>query len=877
MERGVPFKRGGPARRRAVGILLLTVALALAFAAGLGALGGGPGPRAWLLAALGGATGVLAVLGLLQLRGASGRVGSGEWFADIVERSPAAVYVKDRHGRYLFVNETFLRQSGRTMEQVLGHADSEWLAAEAARDVREADASVLRSGLPVEVEEHVDLQGEPHVFQSHKFPLPDREGRPSAVCGISVDVTRHRRAETRMRGTEMTFRSLVERALVGVYLIRDGRFVYVNPRLGEIFGRDREQIMEHCGVADLVAPGDRERVLGNLARRQRGEIDSLHYEFRGLRGDGGEIEVEVFGSRVNLPDGPAVIGTLLDVTARRRAEEQLRLAARAMETTVDGVIILDREGRVVSINDAVTRITGYAPQDVIGRFTSEFRSERHARAFFDELWKSVREEGFWQGESWYRRKDGASIPVLLSVSAIRDHGETTHHVAVMTDLSRLKRYEEQLEFAAYYDSLTGLANRRLLERRVTSVLDAGMPGSRCIALVFLDVDDFKSVNDSLGHSAGDELLTRLSRRLQHEVRPGDIVARPGGDEFIVFLNELRRPQDASLVTDKLLRSLARPTTVAGRELFVSASAGISCYPADGSDIEVLMRNADTALSHAKSTGRGSYRYFSREMNEQAYLRLTVTNELRHALAADELVLYYQPVLTLGDRSVAGLEALVRWNHPRRGMLAPSEFIPVAEQSGQIGLLGEWVLRRACRDLHHWATVLGDRTPVVSVNLAPEQFREADLPESISRLLREEGVTPQRLSLEITETTVMREPERARKVLQELRSMGMRVAIDDFGTGHSSLSYLKDLPVDSLKIDRSFVRDLPADTSAAAIVRSVMAMAKELGLTVIAEGIESEEQLEFLRDCGCRHGQGFLFARPEPEPVIRELLAHDTAS
>jgi len=875
VQKGVRFKGTGPARPAAVGILMLTVAVALACAAALAAAGGTPAPRAWLLVLLGGGSGVLGVLGLRQLRGEPGRVGSGEWFADIVEHSPAAVYVKDADGRYLFVNATFLRQSGRSREQILGHPDSEWLAADAARDLREADAGVLRSGLPLEVEEYVDLPGGPRVFQSHKFPLSDREGRPYAVCGISVDVTQRHRAETRMRGTEATFRSLVERSLVGVYLIRDGGFVYVNPRLAEIFGRDREEILERCSVADLVAPGDRERVLANLGRRQQGEIDSLHYEFRGLRGDGVEIEVEVFGSRVNLPDGPAVIGTLLDVTARRRAEEQLRLAARAMETTVDGVVILDREGRVVSINDAVTRITGYAPEDVIGQFTSRFRSDRHDPAFFEELWQSVRDEGFWQGESWYRRKDGESIPVLLSVSAIRDGGETTHHVAVMTDLSRLKRYEEQLEFAAYYDSLTGLANRRLLERRVTSVLDAGMPGSRCIALVFLDLDDFKSVNDSLGHSAGDELLTQVSRRLQEAVRPGDIVARPGGDEFIVFLNELRRPGDASLVADKLLRSLARPIAVAGRELFVSASAGISCYPADGGDIEVLMRNADTALFHAKAAGRGSYRYFSSEMNEQAYRRLTVTNELRHALDADELVLHYQPIVSLQDRAVTGLEALVRWSHPRRGMLPPSEFIPVAEESGQIGRLGEWVLRRACRDLHHWAALLGDRVPLVSVNLAPEQFREPDLLERIARILREEQVDPRRLALEITETTVMREPERARKVLQELRTQGMRVAIDDFGTGHSSLSYLKDLPVDSLKIDRSFVRDLPADTGAAAIVRSVMAMAGELGLTVIAEGIETGEQLDFLRGSGCRHGQGFLFARPGPEPAVRELLSPGT--
>ncbi|MDA8094211.1 MAG: EAL domain-containing protein [Betaproteobacteria bacterium] len=556
-----------------------------------------------------------------------------------------------------------------------------------------------------------------------------------------------------------------------------------------------------------------------------------------------------------------LVGVILDISERKRIEEQFRLAASALENMAEGVIVTDASLRTVFVNKAFARITGFAFHDVVGTPPRFLTSGAHPRRFYKKMWKALKEDGHWQGEIEDRRKSGQTYPGLLSVSAVLDEaGRPTHFVAVFNDISTQKQYEARLEFLAHHDTLTGLHNRSHFQQRLEEAIARAHRNGREVAVLFIDLDGFKTVNDSLGHPVGDQLLRAIAERIRGSVRESDLVARFGGDEFAVLLDGHPDTQGPSVVAQKLIDALRTPMLIAGQELYVTASIGISCYPRDGHSMAALIKHADVAMYRAKARGKNGYHVFSAELNVRAFETLRLASHLHRALEREELVVAYQPQIDLATGRLIGVEALVRWRHPQIGLIPPARFIPLAEQTGMILPIGEWVLETACRD----AKALGLSTDMrvhVAVNLSARQLLQDDLASRVEQILARAEFDAARLELEITESMVIHDPDAARKTLGALKEIGVSLAMDDFGTGSSSLSHLRRFPIDCLKIDRCFITGLSRDPDDEAIVRAIIAMTKSLKLRTIAEGIETPEQETFLAQAGCEAGQGFFLAAP----------------
>ncbi|HYC88437.1 MAG TPA: EAL domain-containing protein [Thermoanaerobaculia bacterium] len=550
------------------------------------------------------------------------------------------------------------------------------------------------------------------------------------------------------------------------------------------------------------------------------------------------------------------------VRGARAQSEAERFARDIIDNAGDGIAVYDRELRCVLWNDFMEDLTDLEAVNVIGRPAAELFPAEH------------------QVEELIRRAlagETVSSPDLQFdrrwVSAIYrpyvdESGQPAGVIALARDITDRKAVEQQIEYQAYHDSLTGLANRRLFQEHLSLALALAQRREKQVAVLFLDLDHFKVINDSLGHTIGDALLQQVARRLRNAVRDGDTVARVGGDEFTIVLQELLHAQDAAVVAQKVLRTIAAPMEIAGHKLYVTASIGITLFPADGEDAETLLKNADAAMYRAKSEGRNTYQMSTRELSRATHQRMTVESGLHLALEAGEFALLYQPQIDVESMEVVGMEALLRWRHPDRGVILPEEFIHVAEERGLILPIGDWVLRQACLDARRFHD-RGLPHFRVAVNLSARQFRDPSLGSTVESALRDSGIPPATLELEITESMAMENVQLTMATLEQFRQAGVTIAIDDFGTGHSSLSYLKRFPVDALKIDRSFVTDLPDKFEDAAIVSSVIQLANGLGMRVIAEGVETSEQLEFLKEAGCREVQGFYFSYPAP---IEELLS-----
>lgn len=552
-----------------------------------------------------------------------------------------------------------------------------------------------------------------------------------------------------------------------------------------------------------------------------------------------------------------------------------RLFATMFESNPAAIMITDRHNKIVVVNPSFTRLTGYEAHEVIGKSPGIMKSGRHDAAFYAAMWSGLRWQGEWSGEVWDRRKDGSLYPKWLDIRVVNNMcrsggGEPSFYVASFTDISARKEAEERIRELAYHDVLTGLPNRLLLMDRLEHALANAQRGHHHLAVLFIDLDRFKNINDSLGHAAGDQLLKEVATRLRRSVRDVDTVARLGGDEFVVVLEYLEEEVDAVAVANKIQTAFGRPILVNQQALHVSTSIGIALYPEDGMNAETLMQNADTAMYQAKAHASNNYQFFAPYMNEQAREKLVMENTLQDALAREEFLLYYQPIIDLDTGRMAGAEALIRWESPGRGLIPPDRFIPIAEETGAIVQIGDWVVRQVCRDLVAWREQ-GLRVPRVSVNISPRQFRQPSLLGRIRATLAGLEVSPSQIELEVTESALMEHPEQAARVLNELKSMGMGIVVDDFGTGYSSLAYLKKFPIDKLKIDRSFVRDLQTDKSDREITLAVIALSHNLGLRVVAEGVETQMQLDFLRRHKCDLVQGYYYSQPMPGPAFKAYL------
>jgi diguanylate cyclase (GGDEF)-like protein/PAS domain S-box-containing protein len=571
--------------------------------------------------------------------------------------------------------------------------------------------------------------------------------------------------------------------------------------------------------------------------------------------------------------GDGVGYTLLarDVSEHLRTEEQLRLSAKVFESSIEAILITDAHGRILSANKTFATLTGYGVEEVIGRAPREIASLPHEPAFYDQLVETLQASGQWEGEVWDRRKSGEVLTTRAKIRTIRnERGKITNYIVTFTDVTAVKLSEERLQHLTHHDELTGLPNRMAFQERLRLAMGDARDNQQLLAVLFINLDRFKIINDSLQHTVGDQLLIAVAGRLRECVRTDDMVARLGGDEFAIVLTNLMAEQDAAFVARKILDTVARPFALGGHELRITASIGISLYPTDGEDTQALMKNADSAMFRAKEHGRNGFQLYTAAMNASSFEQLVLENSLRQAIERGQLEVHYQPKLDFQSGAIRGLEALLRWNHPELGMVSPAQFIPLAEETGLIHAIGEWVLEQTCRQHGRWIED-GLRPIAIAVNLSPRQFQQKNLADTVAHVLRTTGMDPHYLELELTESGVMKDPEFSTETLHRLRAMGVTVSIDDFGTGYSSLSHLKRFPISTLKIDRSFVRDVISDPDSAAIIHAIVAMARTMNLRTVAEGVETVEQLDYLNSLKCDEMQGYLFSPPLSVAQITALL------
>ncbi|HBI16149.1 MAG TPA: hypothetical protein DDY20_11650 [Desulfobulbaceae bacterium] len=626
---------------------------------------------------------------------------------------------------------------------------------------------------------------------------------------------------------------------------------------------------------EYVYPGDRQR-FQDTVRRALMVKEPFNLQFRVVGKDSLLREVGIEAELQCNADGDPVqlFGTIQDITLYKQREKQLAMSARVFDNSIEGIVITDADGAILSINNAFTDITGYSEEEAVGQNPRILKSDRHDPAFYETMWETLRAKGKWDGDVWNRRKNGEIYPEHLTITTIHDeYGQVAHHVAVFHDLSELHGYKEQIHFQAYHDALTLLPNRHLLLDRLKVALRHAQRFGKYVAVLYLDLDNFRHINDSLGHMAGDLLLQQMAERLKSCVDADCTVARLGGDDFAVLLEQCDHANDAVQVAERIFAQLVAPFNMQTYETYITVSIGITCFPDDGSDAEFLLKNAELAMYRAKEEGKNKYQFFTGNMNAQVIRRFSLENNLRKALERDEFLVYYQPKVLASSGEIVGVEALVRWQKADGQLISPLDFIPLAEETGLIVPIGAHVLRQACVDTRRW--LKRKKGFSVSVNLSPRQFMEENLVENIAGILQETGLPPALLELEITESGVLGNEQVAIEQLLELKGIGVGLGLDDFGTGYSSLQYLRKMPLDTLKIDRSFIRDLPDNAESSAIAIAIISLARALDLKLVAEGIETEAQLRFLRQQDCQEIQiqGYLFSPPVPAAAISELLNH----
>lgn len=640
-----------------------------------------------------------------------------------------------------------------------------------------------------------------------------------------------------------------------------------------IFGLCRHEFKgTYDSFLEFVHPGDREYVrqaINSMLRLKKPFIT----EHRIIQPDGSEkIVLNQAEVIFNSADTPAkVIGTIQDITESINIETELKLADIVFKNTLEGIAITNAEGTILSVNPAFTTITGYSANEAIGKNPRILKSDHHNDEFYKNMWADLLEKGYWHGEIWNRRKSGEAYYEWLTIVAIKDaDSKPCNYVSVFRDITEIRQKDEHILHMAYHDPLTNLPNRLLFHDRLQQALSSARRYPRIIAVIFIDLDRFKIINDTFGHSVGDTLLQSVALRLKDAVRQNDTVSRLGGDEFIILLSEIEKVQDAAIVAQKILHLLSTPFVVHCHELNITASIGISVYPDDGNDVQALMKKADTAMYHVKEQGKNAYQFYKENMNTMLFERILLENNLHRAIERNEFLLYYQPKIDTNSWKICGVEVLLRWQHSEMGLVNPSQFIPIAEETNLIIPIGEWVLRTACMQCMLWKRE-GFPLLSVAVNLSGRQLKHQNLLEMIRKVLEETGFNPEYLELELTESVIMHQAEKITEILHKLKAIGIKVSIDDFGTGYSSLSYLKRFPIDKLKIDQSFVRDVTTSADDSAIVTAIIAIAQSLKLKIVAEGVETADQLAFLKDMQCDEVQGFYFSRPLNTDEFTRLL------
>ncbi|MBF0217966.1 MAG: EAL domain-containing protein [Gammaproteobacteria bacterium] len=710
---------------------------------------------------------------------------------------------------------------------------------------------------------------------------------------------------------QSTFHAVVD----GIVIINEyGIIVDANPATSKLFGFPLKEIVGR-NVSILMPSPYKEEHDGYLAHYRNGQsarIIGIGREVTGQRKDGSIFPMVLSVSEFHSEGQRYFTGLVHDITAqkaavdeilnahhqletrveerttelsqanqelheliieRNRSVDQLRLFAKVFENAGEAIIITDANQRILNANATFSKITGYSRAEALGLHPKNFSSGRHDALFYQKMWQQINSQGFWQGEVWDKRKNGEIYPKRLSINVVNDEkGKVTHYVGIFSDITILKSTEEQLQNLAYCDPLTELNNRTMFHILLNNTYESARREKSRFALLFIDLDRFKMVNDTLGHTMGDQLLVIIAKRLRQCLRKSDTISRIGGDEFTAILPNIHRTDQVADVALKIINEVSQPVLLNDNEVNVGSSIGISIFPDDGEDIETLTKHADIAMYKVKESGRNSFRFFDASMNDESVQRMRMERKLRYALENNQFSLFYQAKVDANSNIITGAEALLRWIDEEDGFIPPDRFIPVAEDSGLILPLGEWVIRDACRQLQLWNNS-GLHTPPlqIAVNLSPLQFQQPSLCETVAAIMQEYETAKGTLCIEVTESMILYDINKVIAILNDFRNMGVQISLDDFGTGYSSLAHLKRLPLDHIKIDRSFVRDIESDSDDAAIVAAIISMSHRLGLKVIAEGVESKEQLNYLRELHCDQIQGYYISRPLPAHQFAEFV------
>lgn len=772
-------------------------------------------------------------------------------------------------GQFIDCNETVLAMlRATTREQVIQHCPADLSPARqpdgrlSVEKSEEIAARAFREGGQQFEWVNRRFDGSDFWVEVQLTPVP-WHGQPILYVTWR-DITERKQAEIALRESEERFRILHEASFGGIAIHENGIILECNQGLAEITGFSMAELAGMNSLL-LIAPEWRELVMQHILNGY-----SKIYEVEGLHKDGTIYPLEIHGKNIPYQGRPVRVTEFRDITDRQRAEERQRLAAAVFEAARESIIVTDVDECIIAVNPAFTDLSGYSEAEVLGKSPRLLKSDRQSEAYYAAMWQIIATEGTWQGELWNRRKDGGLYLALATISEVHDAaGRVAYYVGIATDITHQKEAEQRIEHLAYYDALTDLPNRILLAQRAKLALALAARRGEELAILFLDLDRFKEVNDSLGHAEGDALLMQVAARLKGLTREADMVCRLGGDEFVLLLPDADQ-MGALRVANRLLTAFREPFTVAGHNLHTTISVGIALYPRDGTTFDDLLKNADTALYRAKQEGRNTQVFYAREMNVASIERLVLESELRKAIENGDLVAYFQPKVDLTDGRLVGAEALVRWRHPEQGLIPPGRFIPVAEASGLIVALGNWMLKAVCRQLAVWREA-GLPPLSVAVNLEARHFRDPECPQHICDLLAAHGLGSDALELELTESSLLDASTQTTDTLLALQQLGIGLAIDDFGTGYSSLSYLKRLPITALKIDQTFVRDLVVDSDDRILAATIVNLGHSLGLKVVAEGVETEEQRQILIDQGCDFAQGYLFGRPMPADQFAEWV------
>jgi diguanylate cyclase (GGDEF)-like protein/PAS domain S-box-containing protein len=808
-----------------------------------------------------------------SLRSASGRLRA------IGNAIPDLLFVLDEDGRYVEILSGSATQlhakadelRGRLMHEVLPKADADLFLAHVHSTLAAQATQTFEYDLPTRT-------GVVRHFEARLYPLEPLPGRRRAVVLLSRDITERHESQKRLQASEARFRDLLQNipSMAVQGYAPDGTTVYWNAASERLYGYSAQEALGR-NLLDLIVPESLREEAQGVIREMRVTGKAPAASELLLRDkNGGQVPVYSSHAIVDQGDDSKVLFCFdIDLSERKRTESELRIAAIAFEAQ-EGMMVADAKHAILRVNQAFTQITGFESKDVLGKTPDILSSGWHDEKFFAAMASELARSGRWEGEVWSRRKDGEIYPQWLNITAVMDMGgNVTNYVATFVDITHRKAAEDQIRRLAFYDSLTGLPNRRLLMDRLNHAMATSARSGQHGALLFIDLDHFKTLNDTMGHDKGDLLLQQVGQRLMETVREEDTVARLGGDEFVVMLEGLgKTPVEAAAkatsLGEKVISVLNSAYQLAGAEYHSTPSIGVALFSGNDVVIDDLLKHADLAMYQAKNAGRNGMRFFDPQMQASVSQRAALEKDIRRGILLGQFLLFYQPQVNAGG-DVVGAEALLRWAHPERGMVSPADFIPVAEESGHILSLGSWVLEAACAQLLVWASDPVTEHLTLAVNVSARQFRQPDFADYVLGLLDYTGANPLRLKLELTESLLADNLEDVIVKMEALRARGVGFSLDDFGTGYSSLSYLKRLPLDQLKIDQSFVADVLTDPNDASIAQTIVALGRGLGLAVIAEGVETEAQRNFLLQAGCETYQGYLFSKPIPADQFERYI------